>query len=319
MKELFKELNLGIITKIEPVDSSQNSVHKITTLDNAYLVKEYSKDAIKSEEDLYTRKKQIQISKILNSSGVPTILPIEFNNENFIQYDNKYYLIYNYLEYKTLNVDDLNEYYISTLASTLATLHKLNLHYDLPIQYKEINIDYDAYLNKFSNDDKYKELYQLLLENKTKLTNLINTCNNMLPNINKELCISHNDYKLKNILWNNKQMYLIDFDATSLSNPAVSLAESAFALSRQHGNINYDFYKLFLSTYLKIYGSLKTDYSSALTCAMNGKLQWYEYLLSNTNQDIRIKDSISMTKELLNFIENKEKLLSIYNDIVNKI
>ena len=50
MNELFKQLNLGIITNIEPVDSSQNSVVKITTLDNEYLVKQYSKDAIKNNK-----------------------------------------------------------------------------------------------------------------------------------------------------------------------------------------------------------------------------------------------------------------------------
>lgn len=38
MNELFKQLNLGIITNIESVDSSQNSVVKVTTLDNEYLV-----------------------------------------------------------------------------------------------------------------------------------------------------------------------------------------------------------------------------------------------------------------------------------------
>ncbi len=319
MNELFKKLNLGIITNIEPVDSSQNSVVKITTLDNAYLVKQYSKDAIKNENDLLTRTKQIDISKVLNSSGIPTILPIEFNNENFIHYDNKYYLIYNYLEYKTLSSEELNDYYITTLAETLASLHKLNLHYDLPIQYKTINIDYDAYLTKLNKEDKYKELYKLMLDNKKELTNLINTCNNILPKLNKDLCISHNDYKLKNILWNNEQIYLIDFDASSLSNPAVSLAESAFALSRQKGKVNYDFYKLYLTSYLKTYGTLNTNYSDALTCAMNGKLQWYEYLLNNVDEPNRIDDSISMTKELLSFIDSKEKLLSIYNNITYRI
>lgn len=319
MNELFKQLNLGIITNIEPVDSSQNSVVKVTTLDNEYLVKQYSKDAIKNEQDLNTRKKQIDISKVLNSSGIPTILPIEFNNENFIHYNNNYYLIYNYLEYKTLDSKELNNYYIETLSSTLASLHKLKLHYDLPIQYKTINIDYDSYLTKLKQQDKYKELYQLMLTNKKELTNLINNCNKLLPKINKDLCISHNDYKLKNILWNNEQIYLIDFDASSLSNPAVSLAESAFALSRQNGIINYDFYKLYINSYIKTYGPLNTNYSDALTCAMNGKLQWYEYLLSNIDEPNRINDSISMTKELLNFIDSKEKLLSIYNNITYRI
>ena len=110
------------------------------------------------------RPLSIKQSQLRPSTVHPTILPIEFDNENFIHHDNKYYLIYNYLEYKTLNSEDLNEYYITTLAQTLASLHKLNLHYDLPIQDKTINIDYDTYLTKFSKEDKYKELYKRLIQ-----------------------------------------------------------------------------------------------------------------------------------------------------------
>lgn len=319
MKELFNLLKLAPITNIEPVDSSQNTVFKISTIDNDYLLKEYSKDAIKNEEDLHTRNVQINISKILNNSGIPTIIPIEFNNEYFINFNNRYYLIYNYFEYKVLEEQDLNNYYIETLASTLASIHKLKLVEDLKVQYKPINIDIDNYLNILSNLPNAKELYNLMLENKDSLKELITNCNNILPKINEELCISHNDYKLKNILWNDNQIYLIDFDASSLSNPAVSLAESSFALSRQNNDINYDFYKLYLKSYIKTYGPLKTNYNNALTCAMNGKLQWYEYLLSNYESDTRIHDAYCMTKELLLFINNKDKLLKIYNDIAYRI
>ena len=97
MINLFKQLKLPVVTNIEKVNSSQNSVFKVTTLDNTYLVKEYSLDAIKTEKDLELRTKQINISKILNNSGIPTIIPIEFDNEYFVLYNSRYYLIYNYI------------------------------------------------------------------------------------------------------------------------------------------------------------------------------------------------------------------------------
>jgi hypothetical protein len=87
MEQLFKKINLSNIINIESVDSSQNSVFKITTEDNTYLVKEYSNDAIKTEDDLNKRIKQINLSKILNNSGIPTIIPIAiFNNSLKIIY-----------------------------------------------------------------------------------------------------------------------------------------------------------------------------------------------------------------------------------------
>lgn len=319
MEKLFNDLKLSPIKNIEPVDSSQNTVFKVTTIDNEYLLKKYSHDAIKDVAELQKRKQQIEISKTLSNSGIPTIIPIEFNGEYFIDYNNHYYLIYNYFEYKTLEEKELNNNYIKILSNTLASMHKLNLKSDLPIQYRNINIDYENYLNKFKDNIKTQELYKLMNDNKKELIDLINNCNNSLPKINENLCISHNDYKLKNILWNNDNIYLIDFDATSLSNPAVSLAESAFALSKQNNNLNITFYKTYIKEYLHTYGLLNTNYNDALNCAMNGKLQWYEYLLSNCDSEIRIQDSISMTKELLLFINTKDEQIKIYNDIIYRI
>lgn len=318
MKELFNKLDLGDVVSIENIDSSQNSTYKVTTLTGKYLLKKYSSDVIKDEIDLMTRKKQINISKILNSNGILTILPIEFYNENFIIYNDEYYLIYNYLEYKVLTEEELTVQHIKKLASTLASIHKLNINCDLPIQYKEININYEIYLDKFKNEEYALKLYELLLNNKNELSQLINECNLVLPNIKNDLCISHNDYKLKNILWNKNQMYLIDFDATCLSNPIVFLAESSFALTRQENSINFDFYIEYIKKYNDIYGKSKTNYKDALMCAMNGKLQWLEYLLSDCSENNikRVDDCISMINELMLFINNKDKLLKIYNEII---
>lgn len=319
MIELFKKLKLPVVTNIEKVNSSQNSVFKVTTIDNIYLVKEYSLDAIKTEKDLELRTKQINISKILNNSGIPTIIPIEFDNKYFIMHNNRYYLIYNYLEYKTLTQDELSIFHIKTLATTLAKLHKTNLQYELPIQYRQINIDYDNYLQIFKNKKETEELYNLMKTNKDKLKKLIKDCNDSLKKVQEDLCVSHNDYKLKNILWHDEKIYLIDFDASSLSNPVVSTLESAFALSIQNKKLNEQYYKIYLKSYIENYGSLKTNFNDALNCAMNGKLQWYEYLLSNYDDEIRIKDSISMTNELLEFMNTKDKQMQIYNDIEYRI
>ena len=317
MKDLFKQLNLEEILNIEKVDSSQNSVYKVTTKENNYLVKEYSDNAISNKEDLITRTKQINISEYLNNSGIKTILPIKFNNEIFINYNNKYYLIYNYLNYKTLNRDELNNTYMKILANTLASIHKLKLNIDLPIQYKTINLDLTSYINKINNNPLYKDLYNLLLNTSSKLTQLINDCNNSISRIKEDLCISHNDYKLKNILFNEYDIYLIDFDASSLSNPIVSLAESAFALSIQKKEINYNLYKTYIREYLDTYGEPNTSFNDALNCAMNGKLQWLCFLLGEAikNNETRINDSISMINELMIFINNKDKLLDTYNKL----
>ena len=115
-------------------------------------------------------------------------------------------------------------------------------------------------------------------------------------------------------------MYLIDFDAAAMSNPTVSFAEAAFALSKQGKDFNQDFYKAFISSYLKKYGEVDVEFETALDVSMNGKLQWLEYIMSKCskkNEDYN-KDTISMLNELKLFIYNKENMLNYFNDYIKE-
>ncbi len=321
LKKICSALKLGAPQDVTILDSSQNIVYKVKTEDKTYTIKEYSKDAIRDEEDLIDRKRQVSVSEQMGKNGVPVILPLKFNKKNFIHYKGKYYLIYDFKEYKTITSSELTVKNIKKLANTLAIIHKLNIKCDLPCQYEKISINFSKYIKKFEQQKSSEEIVTLLKENANKLEELIKICNENIKLVKNHLCISHNDYKLGNILWEKDYMYLIDFDACCMSNPTVSLAESAFALSRQNGEINEKFYTEYILSYVKKYGNLDTDYKIALNVAMNGKLQWLEYLLKNATKkdEESLKGSICMLKELIMFCDNKDKLYSIYQSIEKKL
>lgn len=318
IEKIFKTLNIGSITNIELLPSSENTVYKVTTEEKNYVVKKYSKDSIKNEKDLNKRKKQISISKTLKENGIPTILPLEFDDKYFILHRNTYFLIYDYYPYKSISSLDMTSKKIKKLAKNLAIIHNLNLKSDLPCQYHQINIDFNKYLKKYKNIDE--TLYKTLYENYFILEDIVKECNQNIKYVENNLCISHNDYKLENILWDKDYMYLIDYDACAMSNPSVSLAESAFSLSKQENIVNKTFYSDFLKSYLKKYGPLVSDYKNALKVALNGKLQWLEYLMSKCNKkDKQITlDTINMIKELVLYNKNEEEFYNIYLRAVKK-
>lgn len=314
-EQIFETLSLGTIKEITYVKSSQNLVHKITTDKKSYYIKQYSKDAIKNDKDLLNRKRQVAVSEKLSENGIPAILPLSFNNRYFIKYKKDYYLIYDYREEQPIEDKDLNNKKIRKLGNTLAIIHNLDIQSNLACQYKKIKIDFNKYLKKYSKIDN--TLYNTLNDNYLLIEDLITNCNNNISKVKEHLCVSHNDYKLQNIIWNKDYMYLIDFDATAMSNPTVSFAEAAFALSRQGKVFNIDFYKEFVSSYIKKYGEIVTDFEIALNVAMNGKLQWLEYLMSKCSKkdEDSNKGTISMLNELRLFIDNKEEMLNIFNDL----
>lgn len=314
--KIFEVLELGTIINVSIIDSSQNIVFRITTDKKEYVLKEYSKDAIKNEYELNKRKRQISVSEKYSQNGIPTILPLKFNNRNFIKYKNRYYLIYDYMDYKVITQSELDVKKIKKIATVLAITHNLNIKSDLPCQYKTIKIDLNKYLKKFKKLDE--KLYKTLYDNYFTLENLILNCNNSIKYVKNHLCVSHNDFKLQNILWKKDFMYLIDFDACAMSNPATSLVECAFSLTKKGNKVDTELYKEFLKAYLKKYGQLTTSFKDAQQVAMNGKLQWLEYIMGKcSKKDPKaIEDTISMIKELTLYVRKMDELSDIYLSLV---
>lgn len=316
INKIFEVLELGKVEDIKILDSSQNTVYKVTTDKKEYVLKEYSKDAIRNEYELNKRKRQISVSEKYSQNGIPTILPLKFNNRNFIKYKNRYYLVYDYLDYQTLTPSELDVKKIRKIANVLAITHNLNIKSDLPCQYKTIKIDLNKYLKKYKRLDE--KLYKTLYDNYFTLENLILNCNNSIKYVKTHLCVSHNDLKLKNILWKKDFMYLIDFDACAMTNPATALVECAFSLTKKGNKVDTELYKEFIKTYLKKYGQLTTSFKDAQQVAMNGKLQWLEYLMGKcSKKDVQaIEDTISMIKELTLYVRKMDELNDIYLSLV---
>jgi len=313
--KLFKKLDLGDIKFLEILKSSQNKVYKITTSDNIYVLKQYSKAAIKNNYQLKKKVKQISVSYILNKNRIKTILPLTFKNKPIFTFKKNYYSIYEYFPHSPLKEDYLTKEHIRALAQTQSQIHKLNITSDLPCRYRKINIDLNNKLKVVSQISD--SLYNNIEKNIDIMNSIICQSNNKISNIKKNLCISHNDYKLLNILWYNKKIILLDFDAVGFSNPTCCLCESAFTFSKHKKQIRYDFYEEYIKSYLKDYGPIKEDFKDALYASFNGKLQWLEHMLFEDNIKNYISEIIEMIDELTLYYKNIDKFHEIYLQVIN--
>ena len=149
----------------------------------------------------------------------------------------------------------------------------------------------------------------MLVDNQMILSQLIDKCNQNIFNMKNNLCISHNDYKPLNILWNNDKPILLDFDAVGMVNPTCAMCESAFTFSLIDGKVNFDNYRTYLKTYLE--EEIKDNFQLALYVSMNGKLQWFAYLLSQKRVDVK-----QMIQELVLYAQNIDKFYEIYEEVV---
>lgn len=313
LSKIALKYNLGKVLEYELLNGSQNFVYKVVTDKDTYVIKEYTKDAIGNYYYLNKRKEQIRISKILKDKGIDTVIPLSYNNKYFLLFQNKYYLIYNFNKEQNKKMEEITLDNIRTLAKTQAKIHKLNIKSKLPCSYKHIEIDIDKQL-KIAKKVNLK-LYNKINDNKDIIVDMVSKCNKYTKCVKNNLCISHNDYKLLNILWKDNEVILIDFDATGLANPTSCLCESAFTFSKDKNKINYENYKTYLESYMT---ECKTElFLESLYAAVNGKLQWLCYMFSKNHlkHNNYIEGTISMIDELVLYHSNILKFNKIYEDI----
>lgn len=314
IKELFAKLNLNKIEKITRINSSQNLVCKVDTKNEKYVVKKFSKAAIKNSYELQKKKRQIKVSKLLNIKGINAILPINFDGKEFILYKGEYYLIYSFCNYQTIYREKIKLKHIEVMATTLAKVHKLKIKVDLPCHYKKIDIDLEKYIKLYKKVDL--KVYEVLKEKQKELECLIKNCNDNIKFLKQNMCISHNDYKLLNMLWDKDELYLIDFDATGMVNPTTAMVEAAFSLSRVGEEINEKYLKTFIKKYNEILKINYDEYIVALDVAMNGKLKWFRYILDEGLKNKKYSEDVyKMAINFSTYSKYKKSLKKYGKDI----
>ncbi len=301
---------IGNIISYERLHSSQNEVYKLNTIDNCYVLKIFTKDAIGNYYHLNKRKEQIRISGILNRYGIRCIQPLRRKQNIFFNWHERYYLVYPYLKSKTLEEVRIDKNIIAILATTQAKIHKMRIHTTLPSNYHRLNIDLKVIKNK---KKKQVKLYKKLCDNEEALEELIEQNNKVINILKQNLCVSHNDYKRLNILYEKGQISLVDFDAMGLVNPTCAMIESAFTFAYQNGKINMNNFKNYLVSYQKEYGKIN-DFDDALWGAMNGKLQWFSYIVSKNRE----KETINMIDELMTYYNNMGNFKEVFRSIKDK-
>jgi Putative homoserine kinase type II (protein kinase fold) len=242
LERLFNIRDLGAVMSARIIDSYQNQVFDVFATSGHYVVKYYE------DELMRKRKMQVDVSRKWQAEGINCILPIG----DFYKGERGYYVIYEYFDNeqrKSLNDDDIKK-----LAQIQAKMHKLDVSSTLPCDYQEIELDIQ----------------------REGLQDLIQKCNKGLANAKKELVISHNDYKPKNILWHVNEPYLVDFDAVSKVNPTAAAYESAFTFAYEKGSVDVDKFKAYLKEYQKHYSFNQGDYLKYVS--MNGKLRWLMFI-----------------------------------------
>lgn len=284
-EKLCNILQLGEIVGV-PKAISGGLLHRmyaIETTQGKYAIKALNpKIMLKSEAMQHFLNSERIANIALNN--IPALPAKKFNDTFMQEIDNQFYLVFDWIDGKSLKSNEINIVHCEKIGTILADIHMMDFS-ELGIindwSDNEQLIDWNYYLQKGQQNNTMWG--KLLLEIIDKLYDWNEQANKSARLLASDMVISHRDLDPKNVMWNQDNPIIIDWEAAGYINPMQELTETAFYWSEtETGNIDKERFLAFIDGYRKTYGKLKANWKMVLINGFLGKLGWLEYSLKRS-------------------------------------
>ncbi|QUI23587.1 phosphotransferase [Vallitalea pronyensis] len=258
------------------------------------------------------------------SRRIPVSQARMFNGRVIQEIDNQFYLVFDWVNGRSLNVNEINSVHSEKMGVILADLHQMdfsNLGIKKDSSDYGLSINWNWYLQKGRENNL--PWVNMLNESMNKLDQWTNQGNVSAKLLSSNLVISHRDLDAKNVMWNADNPIIIDWESAGYVNPMLELTETAVYWSEtENGDIDKKRYLAFIRSYKKRYGTLKANWNGVLCNGFLSKLAWLEYNLkrslwiecSDTEEQymgtIQVTDTIDALRRYANNIIHLENYLN---------
>lgn len=281
INELFRTYNLGNITE-EPMSISGGLMHKmykVTTETNVYALKWLNPSIMQRNGVI---ENMINSERIANafSEYLPVVAAINFNNQNVLHWNDKYYMVFHWLEGSSIYPPHISQKNCSEIGNALGKIHQLNI--SIPGIKKEkvdsTTYDWEQYSEKGKKQNaSWVGIYSDTIE---KLVIWNHRVNDASLKLSEYSVISHRDLDPKNVMWNHDTPYFIDWEAAGYINPFQELIEVLnYWSSNGNSNLDKNKFKTLLNAYTNHMSLETVIWDCALDSGYAGMLGWLEYSL----------------------------------------
>ncbi|GLV64463.1 membrane protein [Bacillus mycoides] len=224
----------------------------------------------------------------LISKKVPALPAKKINGDSVLKINNQFYLVFDWVEGKRLEDDEINNTQCEKIGEILAEIHKTDFtKLDITNDAFENDqlIDWNYYLVR--GNKEHLEWYKLFSKNYENLKKWNAVANEASKMLSATTVISHRDLDPKNVMWNRNKPLVIDWESAGYINPMQDLIETAIYWSKnEQGKLNKQRFASFISGYKKNFGALHANWETVLATGFLGKLGWLEY---NLKRSLRIE------------------------------
>jgi Ser/Thr protein kinase RdoA (MazF antagonist) len=331
LKTLVEQFKLGeIIGNVTPLNGGAlHSMFHLKTASGDYAIKQLNRHITQKESFQKAYELSEIIAELMLNAQIPAVCSLSFDGSHVLQVETDYFIVYPFVAGELVDEKNLTLEHAQRIGTLYNLMHgkKLKLsgvdkaHYD----YFDDNY-WEELIRKTKNVALSQLLSSIIYWNQAYAMSI--------PELNKELVITHRDMHCKNVLWDIKgQPHIVDWESAGLMNPMMELIgyglEWGGLIVQQ--KINASFFEALISSYFQDAAhSWKTTPRQAFYGWLGHcVLAWTEFNIRRMIGEISTDDSeIAKGQEIiekkmipcLNFIKNNEHdlILLIEQNIIKK-
>lgn len=296
-----------------PIPQSGGRLHQVfclgTTKGN--FAAKLLNPTLMSEGYLYRLNTAEQVAQQFLESGVATTTALFIGkpNNRVAKIADSYVMVFPWIEGTVLSSDVIQESHADAVGRYLGKIHRANLHstHFTPPEWRGFSEEHWQSLAKQA-EAKHLPCAGKINQVVPFLSEISILAAKALPQVNKELILSHCDFDLPNVIWQNAASpVLIDWEYAGLVNPAVDLFTTAINWSVKPGGlIDELLFRAVFDGYRLVYSKTPVIQEETLFVYLGYCLDWIEFCLQHDKSDAALQS----LRTVMNVYMGQEQYIS---------
>jgi Ser/Thr protein kinase RdoA (MazF antagonist) len=279
LEKLFSKYNLGELNS-EPKQITGGLLHKmygVNTKENNYALKELNPSIMKRTGVAEKLINSERVAKALKEI-VPAVTAIQFDDNPLLTLDGKYYMVFQWLDGMSIFPPNITLENCRMIGKLLGKIH--TSHIIIPNMQKELSVpelyEWNSYLLLGQESSApWTEELSLIIDD---LKRWNETSKEAYISLSEHMVLSHRDLDPKNVMWNDGNPYIIDWESAGYINPYQELLEVLnYWANNGMGEIDKDKFMELYHAYIEIAGSFQVNFDKVLSSGFLGMLGWLNY------------------------------------------
>ena len=268
----------SLLAEPEPVTGGlMHAMYRVQTSQGDYAVKILNADIMQRSTAYQNMVNSEIVSNALRET-VPLVAAKAFGGEHVIQYEGAFWMVFDWLEGKSIYPPDLTETHCAAVGDLLGRIHAARIHVEKMTRDHETRRLWAWREMLAAAKQENVECHWLLQEHLDEIIRWDHALCNCWPLVQSRQVISHRDLDPKNILWKDDQPFIIDWEAAGYVNPWQELVEALNDwIAEPDGRYSRSKFDAMMKSYAAHCDLKDVDWEAMLSASFAGMLGWLAY------------------------------------------